>query len=170
MTAPGPSATDRPGQGLWGCYRPQMASAGQRWLRPIRQAHVALVFSDVSRVLPAAGDDFADGEALGNPSSHLGFSMAVEMCRRSALAACPGHNHGSNSKSVRCHDSARSRTAYTQEMLRTAMASPSADIARRAGFQVSPRVHRQCFSAREGTVCNSPVRKNFTRTRYREVP
>jgi hypothetical protein len=67
-------------------------------------------------------------------------------------------------------DSARSRTAYAQEMLRTAIASPSADPMRRAALQVRPRVHRPCFSARTGDGGISSVRKNFTRTRNREFP
>jgi len=57
---------------------------------------------------------------------------------------------------VRCRDSARSRIAYTQEMLRTAIASPSADTVRRAALPVRPRIHQPCFSARKGN------RRHFT--------
>jgi hypothetical protein len=51
--------------------------------------YAALAFSDVPRVLPAVGDDFADGGRVvtmpeacpGIPHPALGFSMAVEVCR-----------------------------------------------------------------------------------------
>ena len=66
----GPLRSADPGQGLRGCYRPQIVSAGRRWLRVgpgglVSPGMSALVFSDVSRVLPAVGDDFADGGAGG---------------------------------------------------------------------------------------------------------
>ena len=56
----------------------------------------------------------------GIPHPTLGFPMAVEVCR--VRPGCLPWAQSRRSESVRCRDSARSRTAYAQEMLRTAIA------------------------------------------------
>jgi hypothetical protein len=77
--------------------RPQIVSAGAVLVTGVAgrariARYVALVFSDVLRVLLAVGGDFADGGRVvtvseacpGSPHPTLGFSMVVEVCRGAA--------------------------------------------------------------------------------------
>ena len=112
MTAHGSSAVGRPLDGSSGtCAADRKGGAalvagGAGRARVARR--VALVFSDVWRVLRVAGDDFADGGAGGwrclrHARESLippGFLDDRGGMPGGDLAARPGHSHGS--ESVRC--------------------------------------------------------------------